>query len=133
MPPKPRACPGTTVMSVVPRAAMRWFTESWAPRPSATIAITAETPITIPSMVRKARSRLAPSASRATRSVSPKSMAQFPPPRRAPPAGALVVPVMPPPVRSRTRVAVSARWRWISSTLNSATCSPSWSPASTSA
>src|SRR5512144_3187002 len=55
---------------VVPSDAMRSLTDCWAPRPSATIAITAETPITMPSMVRNERSLLARSASSATAKVS---------------------------------------------------------------
>ena len=72
--PAPRACPGVTVSSVVPRAAMRSFTDCWAPRPSATIAITAATPMTMPSMVRNERSLFARSASTATCRVSLNSI-----------------------------------------------------------
>ncbi len=53
---------------------MRSLTDCCAPRPRATIAITAETPMTIPSMVRKERSRLALRASSATVMVSAKCM-----------------------------------------------------------
>src|SRR5262245_24470123 len=73
-PPPPRAWPAFTVRSVVPRAAMRSLTDCCAPRPSATIAITAPTPITMPSIVRNERSLFACSASNATWIVSPKSM-----------------------------------------------------------
>src|SRR5512143_4104495 len=67
-------CAGITVRSVVPSAWMRSFTDCCAPRPSATMAMTAATPITMPSMVRNERSLLAPRASRATPMVSPSSM-----------------------------------------------------------
>src|SRR5439155_23090352 len=49
---------------------MRSFTDCCAPRPSASIAITADTPITMPSMVRSERSLLARRASIATENVS---------------------------------------------------------------
>src|SRR5438093_12545767 len=55
---------------VVPSWAIRSFTDSCAPRPSASIAITAETPITMPSMVRNERSLFERSASSATANVS---------------------------------------------------------------
>src|SRR5882672_10854017 len=74
MPPPARACPGLTLTSVVPSAAMRSFTARSAPRPSATMAMTAATPITMPSIVRNDRSRFARSASSATVTVSPSSM-----------------------------------------------------------
>src|SRR5436190_11045250 len=69
-----RCWPGTTRSTVVPSWAIRSFTERWAPRPNATIAITAETPITMPSMVRNERSLFARSASSATVKVSKISM-----------------------------------------------------------
>src|SRR5512135_2828386 len=72
--PAARMCPGMTVRSVVPSDAMRSFTDCWAPFPSATIVITAATPITMPSMVRNERSLFARSASSATAMVSPSSM-----------------------------------------------------------
>src|SRR5258705_7147536 len=53
---------------------MRSRTDCCAPRPSATIAMTAPTPITIPSMVKKERSLFARSASSATETVPPISM-----------------------------------------------------------
>src|SRR5262245_50227716 len=53
---------------------MRSFTDCCAPCPSATMAITADTPITMPSMVRNERSLLARSASKATRMVSANGM-----------------------------------------------------------
>src|SRR5438105_4245768 len=68
--PGPRCWPGTIVSMVVPSEAIRSFTDCWAPRPSATIAITADTPITMPSMVRNERSLFARSASIATVKVS---------------------------------------------------------------
>src|SRR5207249_483727 len=74
IPPNPRCWPGLTVSSVVPRAAIRWLTACWAPRPRASIAITAPTPMTMPSMVSAERSLFAPRASRATRRVSPNIM-----------------------------------------------------------
>src|SRR6266513_1180135 len=53
---------------------MRAFTDCWAPRPSATTAITAPTPMTTPSIVRNERSLLARNAPSATPMVSPSSM-----------------------------------------------------------
>ena len=53
---------------------MRSFTALCAPVPSATIAITAATPITMPSIVSSERSLLARSAPSATRMISPMSM-----------------------------------------------------------
>src|SRR5687768_7927874 len=61
------------VSSVVPRALMRSRTACCAPRPSAIIAITAATPMTIPSIVRNDRILLARSAPSATRRISPIS------------------------------------------------------------
>src|SRR3954471_21610606 len=54
---------------------MRALTDSCAPRPSATTAITAPTPMTTPSIVRNDRSLLARSAPSATPIVSPSSIA----------------------------------------------------------
>ncbi len=50
--------PGNTMMTLVPMLATRLATAALAPSPILTIAITAPTPITIPSMVSPALSRL---------------------------------------------------------------------------
>src|SRR5688500_749305 len=71
--PRPNCCPGMIVSSVVPRALMRSRTACCAPRPSAIIAITAATPMTMPSIVRNDRILLARSAPSATRRISPIS------------------------------------------------------------
>src|SRR5687768_16297529 len=55
-------------------AAMRSFTAFCAPRPRATTAMSADTPMTMPSIVRKERSLLARSAPSATLTVSPISI-----------------------------------------------------------
>src|SRR5688500_7905549 len=70
-------CPGITVRSVVPSAEIRAFTDCWAPRPSATTAMTAPTPMTTPSIVRNDRSLFALRAPSATPMVSPSSMVWF--------------------------------------------------------
>src|SRR5262245_41132726 len=77
-PPPPRCCPGFTVNSVVPSAAMRSLTACCAPVPSATTAITAPTPITMPSIVSSDRSLFALSAPRATAMISPMSISSTP-------------------------------------------------------
>src|SRR5687767_2586924 len=61
------------VRRVVPSALMRSRTACCAPRPSAIIAITAATPMTMPSIVRNDRILLARSAPSATRRISPIS------------------------------------------------------------
>src|SRR4051812_40181437 len=61
-------------MSVVPSAEMRSFTALCAPVPRATTEITADTPITMPSIVSSERSLLARSALMATLIVSPNSI-----------------------------------------------------------
>src|SRR4051812_14527490 len=73
-PPGAKICPGETDNSVVPSALIRAFTDSCAPRPSATTAITAPTPITTPSIVRNERSLFALKAPSATPIVSPRSI-----------------------------------------------------------
>src|ERR1035437_4077385 len=78
-----RAWPALTVRSVVPSAEMRSFTCFCAPRPSATTAITAATPMTMPSIVSSDRSLFARSAPSATRRVSAISMELVPPSRSA--------------------------------------------------
>jgi hypothetical protein len=70
----PRCCPGITVSSVVPSDEMRSFTAVCAPVPIATIAMTAATPMTMPSIVSTERSLFARSAPSATAIVSPNSM-----------------------------------------------------------
>src|SRR5919206_4877665 len=72
--PSPRCWPGRTVISVVPRAAMRSLTAFCAPVPSATMAMTAATPMTMPSMVSAERSLFARKAPRATLMISPRSI-----------------------------------------------------------
>src|SRR5262249_15519364 len=73
-PPPPRCWPGLIVSSVVPSAAMRSFTAFWAPVPSATTAMTAPTPITMPSIVSAERSLFARNAPSATLMISPMSI-----------------------------------------------------------
>src|SRR5262245_40250785 len=71
-PPK-RAWPAKTVKTFAPSAAIRSCTAFWAPLPSATMVITAPTPMMIPSMVSSDRSLLALIARKATATVSPNS------------------------------------------------------------
>src|SRR5574338_1280496 len=71
-PPK-RAWPAYTVKTFAPSAAIRSWTAFWAPLPSATMVITAPTPMMIPSMVSSDRSLLARIARKATATVSPIS------------------------------------------------------------
>src|SRR5688500_8370433 len=70
-------CPGITVRSVVPSAEIRAFTDCCAPRPSATTAMTAPTPMATPSIGRNDRSLSALRAPSATPMVSPSSMVWF--------------------------------------------------------
>ena len=58
MPPK-RACPAYTLKTFEPSAAMRSSTAFCAPLPSATMVMTAPTPMMMPSMVSMDRSALA--------------------------------------------------------------------------
>src|ERR1019366_1129963 len=81
--PAVRAWPALTVRSVVPSAEILSFTCFCAPRPSATTAITAATPMTMPSIVNSDRSLFARSAPSATRRVSAISMGLVPPSRSA--------------------------------------------------
>src|SRR6058998_3682146 len=60
--------------SVGPRAAIRACTAFCAPVPSATIVMTAPTPMMMPSIVRNDRSLLARIACSATWKISPRSM-----------------------------------------------------------
>ena len=78
---------------------MRSSTAFCAPLPSATIVITAPTPMMMPSIVSTARSLLARMDWKATAIVSPSSMAQRVPGARAAPAGAVCccMPGSPPP------------------------------------
>src|SRR3954453_6222493 len=71
-PPK-RAWPAKTVTTLAPSAAIRSCTAFWAPVPSATMMITAPTPMMMPSMVSSDRSLLARIARKATTTVSPSS------------------------------------------------------------
>src|SRR6266480_2357343 len=73
MPPR-NAWPGYSDNSVGPSAAMRACTAFWAPLPSATMVITAPTPMMMPSIVRNDRSLLARIAWSATWKISPSSM-----------------------------------------------------------
>ena len=77
MPPMPNAWPGITVSSVVPNAEIRSFTAFCAPLPSAIMAITAATPITMPSIVSSERSLFALSAPSATLMISPMSIGRL--------------------------------------------------------
>ncbi len=76
--PTPPCCTrcGLIWRTVVPRRSMRSRIEFCAPFPSATIAMTAAIPITIPSIVRADRILLARSAARATPIVSVSSIGQ---------------------------------------------------------
>src|SRR5689334_7126116 len=65
--------------TVVPRRAIRSLTAFSAPFPSAIMAITAATPITMPSIVRSERSLLARNAANATRTTSPPVPNTMPP------------------------------------------------------
>src|SRR3954451_1382296 len=71
-PPK-RVWPAKTVKTLAPSAAIRSCTAFWAPVPSATMVITAPTPMMMPSMVSSDRSLLARIARKATTTVSPSS------------------------------------------------------------
>ena len=55
---------------LLPIEAIDLLTESSTPRPIASIRITAATPITMPSIVRAARMRLAAIAANASRSIA---------------------------------------------------------------
>ena len=68
-------CPGYTVSRFAPIAWMRASMARWAPVPSFTTAITAPTPMMMPSMVRPARSLLDRMLENATQIVSPIIMA----------------------------------------------------------
>src|SRR4051794_22348875 len=68
------ACPAKTVNTLAPRAAIRSCTAFWAPLPSATMVITAPTPMMMPSMVSTDRSMLALIDCSATATVSPSSI-----------------------------------------------------------
>src|SRR3954469_7817672 len=68
------ACPANTENTFAPSAAIRSSTAFWAPLPSATIVITAPTPMMIPSIVSMERSMLARIDCKATATVSPTSM-----------------------------------------------------------
>src|SRR4051812_1048287 len=68
------ACPASTENTFAPSAAIRSSTAFCAPLPSATIVITAPTPMMIPSMVSMERSMLARIDCKATATVSPRSM-----------------------------------------------------------
>src|SRR3954447_11212293 len=76
-PPK-RAWPAKTVKTLAPSAAIRSCTAFWAPEPSATMVITAPTPMMIPSMVSSDRSLLARIARKATATVSPSNTSARP-------------------------------------------------------
>src|SRR5437879_4297165 len=71
---------------LVPRDWIWSATAFWAPVPSATMVITAATPITMPSIVRAERSLLARIAPSATPRISPKSMSASNDDRSAAPA-----------------------------------------------
>ncbi len=63
--------PGSTIMMFEPRLLIWSSTSARAPAPIATIAITAATPMKMPSMVSALRSGLARSACSADRKASP--------------------------------------------------------------
>src|SRR6266850_1625619 len=67
-------CPGYSDSSVGPSAWRRACTAFWAPLPSATIVITAPTPMMMPSIVRNDRSLLARIAWSATWKISSSSI-----------------------------------------------------------
>ena len=69
-----RPWPAKTVNTLAPRAAIRSSTAFCAPVPSATIVITAPTPMMIPSMVSTDRNALERIDEKATAKVSPRSM-----------------------------------------------------------
>ncbi len=83
-PPGPWRWPGRTISRLLPRLAI-WSCTAWvAPLPSVTMVITAPTPITMPSMVRKERSKLR----RIERKASNNVLSSIrPPPPPSPPAG----------------------------------------------
>ena len=78
--------PGTTMMMLEPSPSTWSSTSCLAPLPRATRTTTAATPITTPSMVSALRSRLARSASSATRNASPPSSTPAPPVRSSSPS-----------------------------------------------
>ena len=60
--------------TVVPRRAMRSLIAFWAPLPSASIAMTAATPMTMPSIVSNDLNLFARSDAKATRTISVRSI-----------------------------------------------------------
>ena len=81
--------PDETMRTLVPIEAKACSTRARAPSPIATMAMTAATPMMIPSAVRNERSLLRRSARPATRTTSPariRPTVTAPPPGRAPPA-----------------------------------------------
>ena len=73
--PRRKDWPAITDSTLAPRFSICSSTARCAPAPSATIVITAATPMMMPSMVKLDRSRLATMDSRATRTVSNNDMA----------------------------------------------------------
>jgi hypothetical protein len=71
--------PGTTESRLVPSEAICFCTVCCAPLPSATMAITAATPMMIPNVVSAARSWVPRKASSATRKTSPHGISDAPP------------------------------------------------------
>src|SRR3989442_1470014 len=74
MPPR-KFCPGKMVSRSGPIAAMRSCTDFWAPDPSASMVITAPTPMMMPSAVSSDRSLFARIACSATLKISSSSIA----------------------------------------------------------
>ena len=77
--------PGDTVSMLRPSEAISWATRTLAPSPMATVATTAETAMTMPTMASAERSLLRRSASIAVRTEARKFMPA--PRRRGAPAG----------------------------------------------
>ena len=77
--PRTFICPAYTLSRLAPSALIRSSTAFCAPLPSATMVMTAPTPITMPSIVSAARSLLARIDWNATATVSPICMATVPP------------------------------------------------------
>ena len=99
-----RPWPAKTVKTLAPSAAIRSSTAFWAPLPSATMVMTAPTPMMMPSIVSTARSALLRMDEIATAKVSPSSIATAPAPaalprRPCPPRAVVVcrIPGTPPP------------------------------------
>src|SRR2546426_362171 len=71
--------PGKTVMTLVPKEAIWAWTAAFAPSPMLTIAITAPTPMMMPSIVSAERMRCRPSTRNATSTVISRKFIPVPP------------------------------------------------------